>query len=149
MGDPGQIGGYVRNWLHYDNLATSFYKQANRARQIKDQYEGKILDELRAKHGENTIIQINGGTLSVVEERNPKTLSLVRIEQLLHQYYHKHGATAGAPGTKDPTEDIMRFIKSNRGYDVAKKIKKTSVPNIPQPGPSGLPPMPTGGMIGH
>lgn len=133
MGDPGEISTYVRNWLHYDNLASSFYKQATRARQIKDDYEKKIIDNLRAQRMENAIIQINSGLLNVVEERNPKALSLVRIEQLLHCYFQKKCATG-----RDDTAEIMSYIRSNRGCDVMKKLKKSGGANLPPlPPPSG------------
>jgi hypothetical protein len=135
MSDPGQLGGYVRNWLHYDTLASSLYKQANRARQVRDDFELKVLDELRNQRMENAVIQINNGTLSVVEERNPRSLSLVRIEEILHKYFHKKGHG------QDETKEIMNYIRGNRGYDVSKKIKKSGGPNLPP-----LPP-PPGTMV--
>lgn len=146
MSNPGELGGLVRNWLHYDSLASSLYKQANRARQVKDDFETKVLDELRNQRMENAIIQINNGTLNVVEERNPRSLSLVRIEELLHKYFHKKGHS------HDETKEIMNYIRANRGYDVSKKLKKSagpSLPPLPQPPQHGgaLPPMAGGGGI--
>ena len=35
--DPG-IGTFVRYWLHYSNLAASFYKQYGAAKKVKDDY---------------------------------------------------------------------------------------------------------------
>lgn len=137
MGDSGQIGTFVRSWLHYDNLASSLYKQANRARQVKDEYEGKIITELRNNNMENAVIQINSGLLNVTEERNPKALSLVRIEQLLHNYFQRKGQSI------DETKDIMNYIRSNRGYDVMKKLKKSGGTNVP---PLPPPPPMNGGM---
>lgn len=137
MSDPGQLAGFVRNWLHYDSLASSLYKQANRARQVRDDFEIKVVDELRNQRMENAIIQINNGTLSVVEERNPRALSLVRIEEILHKYFHKKGAS------HDETKEIMNFIRANRGYDVSKKLKKSGGPSLP---PLPTPPQHGGGM---
>ena len=127
MGDSGQIGVFVRNWLHYDTLASSLYKQATRARQVKDEFEVKIIDDLRSKHMENAVIQINSGLLNVVEERSPRTLSLVRIEEILHKYFLKKGAM------KDDTAEIMNFIRTNRGYDVSKKLRKSGAAPLPPP----------------
>jgi hypothetical protein len=140
MGDSGQIGTFVRSWLHYDNLASSLYKQANRARQVKEEYEGKIITELRNNNMENAVIQINSGLLNVIEERNPKALSLIRIEQLLHNYFQRKGHTV------DETKDIMSYIRSNRGYDVMKKLKKSGGTNVP---PLPPPPPMNGGMQGN
>lgn len=124
MGDSGQIGSYVRNWLHYDNLASSFYKQATRARQIKEDYETKLMQELRNQHMENAVIQINSGRLNVVEERNPKALTLLRIEELLHSYFQRKGV-------KDDTKEVINYIRSNRGVDVVRKLRKTGGTNLP------------------
>ena len=127
MGDSGQIGVFVRNWLHYDTLASSLYKQATRARQVKDEFEVKIIDDLRSKHMENAVIQINSGIINIVEERSPRTLSLVRIEEILHKYFLKKGAM------KDDTAEIMNFIRTNRGYDVSKKLRKSGAAPLPPP----------------
>lgn len=127
MGDSGQIGVFVRNWLHYDTLASSLYKQATRARQVKDEFEVKIIDDLRSKHMENAVIQINSGIINVVEERSPRTLSLVRIEEILHKYFLKKGVM------KDDTAEIMNFIRTNRGYDVSKKLRKSGAAPLPPP----------------
>lgn len=130
MGDSGQISSYVRNWLHYDNLASSFYKQATRSRQIKEDFEGKIIQELHTQKMENAIIQINSGRLNVVEERNPKALTMTRMEELLHAYFQRKGA-------KDDTKDVMNFIRANRGVDITKKLRKSGGTNLPP-----LPPLP-------
>jgi hypothetical protein len=46
MGDPG-IGTYVRYWLHYSNLSSSFYKQYGAAKKVKDDYESQIIEKLK------------------------------------------------------------------------------------------------------
>lgn len=130
--DSGQIGNLVRSWLHYDNLASSLYKQATRARQMRDQFEERIILHLRSAGMENAIIQINGGTLNVVEEKNPKTLSLTRIEELLHGYFIKRGG-------RDETGEIMSYLRSHRGIEIFKKLKKNGLPQ------STLPPLPAPG----
>lgn len=131
MESGDQISTFVRSWLHYDNLASSFYKQANRARQLKEEFETKILAILKSRRMENAVIQINGGRLTVGEERNPKTLSLVRIEELLHGYFEEHGG-------RDETTDIMNYVRANRGVDIYKKLKKSGGTNLPPlPGPAG------------
>ncbi len=135
MQSPGDIGTLVRNWLHYDGLASSFYRQSTRARQVRDEFEGKIIDNLRANRMENAVIQIGGGHLTLAEERNSRQLSVPRIEELLRSYY-------GQRGGKDETNDIMTYIKSNRGIDSVVKLKKSTT--VGQP----LPPLPAPPQIG-
>jgi hypothetical protein len=132
MTDSGLIGNYIRNWLHYDNLASSFYKQSLSARKIKDDYESKVIQHLTQSGNPNVIIQINGGRINMSDEKKPHQLSLAKIEELLHSYYRMKGG-------KDETLDIMTFIRGNRGYDSKKILKKTNIthnntlPALPAP----------------
>jgi hypothetical protein len=136
--DPGLIGSFVRNWLHYDGLASSFYRQSTRARQVRDDFETKIIDTLQKNRMENAIIQINGGHLSLVEERNPRQLTLPRIEELLRGYYTRRGG-------KDETPEIMAYIRGNREVDTVVKLRKSSTVGSPLP---PLPAPPSEGMLG-
>ena len=131
MQSPGDIGTLVRNWLHYDGLASSFYRQSTRARQVRDDFETKIIDNLRVTRMENAIIQIGGGNITLAEERNSRQLTLPRIEELLRGYY-------GRRGGKDETPDIMAYIKGNREVDTVVKLKKSTtvgqqLPPLPPP----------------
>ena len=129
-GDPGQLGHNVRSYLHYDQLAGTFYKQSAKARQLAGDYEKKVMDQLEANRMSNAILQIGGGHLNVIEERTPRCLTLKSIEHLLHTYYAKKGHSV-----RDETDDILRFIRSNRGFDSKKKLKQTksggSLPPVP------------------
>jgi hypothetical protein len=124
--DPGAIGTLVRNWIHYDGLASSFYKQSMNARKVRDNYEDGIINHLSSTGRENAIIQVGGGRMNIVEEKKPVPLSLSKIEELLHMYYRSRGG-------RDESLDIMQFIRSNRGYDCKKCLRKTNIapPNIP------------------
>lgn len=140
MGDSGSnqtVATYVRSWLHYDTLSSSLYKQANRARQVRDEFEAKVIDDLHARHMENAVIQINSGLLRVVEERSPRTLTIARIDELLQMYFQRKG-----PGAKDESKDIMNFIRTHRGYDTSKRLRKSggvSAPPLPPPPPPSGP----------
>ena len=125
-----EIGFLVRNWVHYDNLATALYRQTLNARKVRDEFETKILEALRTSNMENAVIQIAGGRLIVQEERHNQPLSLTRIEEILHTYY----VSRNLP---DDTTNIMKFMKKQRGFEVVKKLRKQSGPL-----PSSLPPPP-------
>jgi hypothetical protein len=125
-----EIGFLVRNWVHYDNLATGLYRQTINARKVRDEFELKILDGLRTSNMENAVIQIAGGRLIVQEERHNQPLTLTRIEEILHTYY----VSRNMP---DDTPNVMKFMKKQRGFEVVKKLRKQS-----GPAPSSLPPPP-------
>jgi hypothetical protein len=120
MGDPG-IGTYVRYWLHYNNLASSFYKQFGSARKVRDDYEKQIIATLQKTGMEKATIQIGGGNIHVVDKREPNPLTLSKIEELLHGYFRQKGG-------KDDTLDIMTFLRANRGYTMNKSLKQSNLP---------------------
>lgn len=119
MSDPG-IGTFVRYWLHYNNLASSFYKQYGAAKKVKDDYEKQIIGTLQQNGMEKATIQIGGGQINVVDKREPNQLSLTKIEELLHGYFRQRGG-------KDEALEIMTFIRGNRGYNINKSLKQTGI----------------------
>ena len=121
--DPG-IGTAVRYFLHYSNLASSFYKQYGSAKKVKDEYEQQIINTLRQSGMEKATIQINGGQITVIDKREPNQLSLTKIEELLHGYFRQKGG-------QDQSLDIMTFIRSNRGYTMNKYLKQTGIQSNP------------------
>lgn len=120
----------VRNYVHYDNLATGLYRQTVNARKVRDDFETKIIQNLQANNMENAVIQIAGGRLVIHEERHNQPITLGRMEELLHAYF----VSRNIP---DDTQNIVRFMKKQRGYEVNKRLKKQSGPP-----PSPLPPAP-------
>jgi len=133
-GDPGQLSHNVRSYLHYDQLASTFHKQSAKARQLAGDYEQKVLEQLENNRMSHAVIQIGGGHLNVIEERTPRCLTLKSIEMLLHNYYAKKGHSV-----RDETDDILKYIRANRGSDSRKKLKQTKTGGGP------LPPVPSAG----
>lgn len=133
------LGNWVRNWVHYDNLALSLSRQATNARKFRDEFEGRIIGHLDANSMSNAVIQIVGGRLTVNEERHAQPLTLTRMEELLRGYY----ASKGASGATDETPEIMKYIRKQRGFEVTKRLKKSNgapvAPLPPPPGTGALP----------
>ena len=114
--NPNDIANLIRNWIHYDNMASSFYKQTLNARKIRSEYEGKIHDTLNKNKQLNAVIQVNGGRLGLVEEKSPAALTLQKIEDILHNYYKTSKQT-------DQTSSIMDFIKQTRGISSQVRLR--------------------------
>lgn len=125
-----EVGFLVRNWVHYDTLASSLYRQTINARKVRDEFETKILEALRASHMENAVIQIAGGRLIVQQERRNQPLTLARIEEILHTYF----VSQNKP---DDTANILKFMKKQRGFEIESRLRKQS-----GPAPAALPPPP-------
>lgn len=117
--DTNSLAQMVRSWVHFDNLAATFQRQAQQARSARFRWETQIMDYLRINRIPNAILQIAGGRLTMVEERHANPLTLGRLEELLHQYYGAKG-----PHTTDETADILKFIKTNRGATIETRLKK-------------------------
>ena len=120
------IASLIRNYVHYDNLASQFYKQTQNARAVRDDYEKRIIEELKKNKMEYAIIQIVGGKLKIVEEKHSSPLTFKSLEESLHNYY-------GNKKKVDETSELLKFIKASRTVETSFKLKK-----IPQ-----LPPQPT------
>ncbi len=113
------LADMIRSWVHFDNLAATFTRQGQQARTARSRWEVQVIDYLTKTNMANAIIQIAGGRLTVVEEKHANPLTLQRLEALLHEYFSKR-----PPGSNDETNDIMTYIKSNRGSTVETKLKK-------------------------
>jgi len=122
------IANLVRNYVHYDNLAMSLHKQTNNARIVRDDFEKRIINELKNNKMENAIIQIVGGKLKIVEEKHSNPLSYKFLEEQIHNYYIEKNKT-------DDTRELLQYIKTHKNVETSLKLKK--IPQIPpQPGPS-------------
>jgi hypothetical protein len=114
------LADLIRSWVHFDNLAATFNRQAQQARTARARWEHDIIEYLQKVKMTNAIIQIAGGRLTLNEEKHAQPLTLQRLEQLLHEYYAKRPA-----GSLDETSDILAFIKSNRGSTTETRLKKS------------------------
>jgi hypothetical protein len=121
------IANLVRNYVHYDNLVISLQKQTNNARVVRDDFEKRIIDELKKNNLENAIIQIVGGKLKIVEEKHSNPLSYKFLEEHIHNYFVEKKKT-------DETRDLLQYIKSHKNVTIEHKLKK--IPQLPpQPNP--------------
>lgn len=125
LAPPGQmnvntLGTMVRSWVHFDNLAATFQRQAQQARSARYRWESQIIDFLKENKMTNAILQIAGGRLTVHEEKHANPLTLQRLEILLHEYYtQNHGVG------NDETAEILKFIRTNRGSTLETRLKKS------------------------
>jgi len=144
-----ELENNVRNWVHYDNLTTSLSKHSQNARKVRDDFEGKIMAILRESNMENATIQIQGGKLSIVEEKHTQPWTLGRLEEALKGYFNqpaplRGGGGGGTPLTADQQVGlIMKYLRNNKGVELVKRLKK----QILTPGLPPLPPPPATGLI--
>ena len=115
------IANLIRNYVHYDNLTSTLQKQTQNARIVRDDFEKRIIHELKLNNMENAVIQIVGGRLKVVEENHFNPLSFKYLEELLHNYYTSKKVS-------DDTSNIIKYVKTNRKVETFSKLKKIITP---------------------
>ena len=127
QGQTQDIATLIRNWVHYDNLASTLSKQSTNARKMKSTYEDQIISSLRRSHMENAVIKVSGGQITMAHEKATAALTLGRIEELTQKYFALRGGM-------DETEAYMRFLRKNRGTEDVVRLKKTlSAPPVQGP----------------
>ena len=114
------LGKLVRNWVHSDMTVSNLNRELLKVRKERDEYEEVILRQLKQANYEKAVIQIDGGRLTVNEEKHHQALTFKSLEEMLHMYYRRPGAR------KDETADILKFIKENRTFEIMKRLKKTA-----------------------
>jgi hypothetical protein len=121
---------WVRNWIHYEQLASNLYKQAIKAREVRDNYEGQILTSLENRKMLNATLQLKQGKYGFVQETHTSPLSLTNIEGMLHLYFQAKGAQG-----RNETGEIMAFIKQHRQQTYKYRLKKVNDPAAALPLP--------------
>ena len=111
------LSNLIRNYVHYDNLTSTLNKQTHNARIVRDDFEQRIITELRDKKMEHAIIQIVGGKLKIVEEKHNTPLNYKMLEESLHNYFHTKKIS-------DDTSNIIKFVKGSREVETSFKLKK-------------------------
>ena len=125
-----EVATWVRNWVHYDNLAGNLNKQVTNARKIRETYETQIISALQRNHMENAVIKVSGGQITLAHEKTSAALTLSRIEEIAQKYFTLRGGA-------DESEAFMRFLRKNRGTEETLRLKKVVVmPPTPTPTPT-------------
>jgi hypothetical protein len=118
-GLPAEFNNWVRNFVHYDTLTKSFQVQTTNARQVKDEYEAKIVNTLKSNNMGTATIQISNGRLQLQEDKHPAPLTFQTLTALLHDYYRAKGGAF-----PDETDAILRFIRTHRKNIVTSRLKR-------------------------
>jgi hypothetical protein len=108
----------VRNYVHFDNLAESLTKQVTNVRNMRKQFEEKILKSLETTGMRNAVLQINGATLQRETEVKQQDLSWSCLEEQLQNYFRSKGRS-------DETKQIIDFVRKNRPTKTSEYLKKT------------------------
>ncbi len=126
MADPNALAAAVRQWVHFDNLTESLNKQVANVRNLRGEYETKILTLLQEQNLKNATLKITGATLQYATRHKAADLTWAFLEEQLHEYYR-------TAGKRDETGEILAFLQKHRGGKTVEYLKKTSIPPTQTP----------------
>jgi hypothetical protein len=112
-----EIANMIRYWVHFDDAIHEANKQVSNLRKLRNTYEEQILKKLADARQEQAIIQIVGGRLSVIEEKQTQPLSFKSLETALHEYYRQKRRP-------DETAELLKFIRTQREFTMQKSLKR-------------------------
>ena len=104
----------VRNWVHFDNLCTMLTRQISTARNMRATFEERVLALL----GGTKRLRIQGAFLEPATKKTNVNLNWTTLEEGLHKYYENSQKP-------DETENILNFMRENRGTKSTSYLKKT------------------------
>ncbi len=110
----------VRNWVHFDNLAESLNKQVTNARNLRSEYEAKVIQHLEKANMKHSTIKISGATLQCATRTKQSDLGWTMLTDHLHDYFKSRGRV-------DETNDILNYLQKARDVKTIDYLKKTTV----------------------
>ncbi len=119
--DPDDLATAVRQWVHFDNLAESLNKQITNVRNLRSEYETKVLTHMTNRNLQKATLRITGATLQYATRSKTADLSWTFLEEQLHDYFRTKGG-------RDDTGDILTFLQRHRGKQMIEYLKKTPLP---------------------
>ena len=115
---PNQLADAIRSWVHFDNMTEHLNKQVSNARNLRNEYENKILHMLESQNMRQTMIKITGATLQHSTRYKQNDLGWTMLREQLRDYYKMKGKP-------DETDEIMNFLQTSRGGKTVAFLKKT------------------------
>lgn len=113
MSNPTLVDS-VRNWVHFDNLCIMLSRQIATARNMRATFEDRVLSLL----GSTKRLRIKGALLEPAVKKTNINLNWTTLEESLHKYFD-------SVKKPDQTEEILNFMRENRGTKSSSYLKKT------------------------
>jgi len=108
----------VRAWVHFDNLANTFNKQAQNARAQKQVHEKEVQNILFAMQQSTAILEVNGARLQFQQKETKSNLSWSWLQDNLRAWFmssESRGKTA---------EDLFKYLQGRRSTKITESLEK-------------------------
>ena len=108
----------VRAWVHFDNLANTFNKQAQNARAQKQVHEKEVQNILFAMQQSTAILEVNGARLQFQQKETKSNLSWSWLQDNLRAWFtssESRGKTA---------EDLFKYLQGRGSTKITETLEK-------------------------
>lgn len=104
----------IKKWVEYDNKIDAYNSKIKSLKDEKISLSNKITIHMENNQMNNTIINITGGKIKLVEQSVSVPLTYKFLEENLNQYFND----------SSKTKDIIDFLKQNRNVKKNKFLKR-------------------------
>jgi hypothetical protein len=108
----------VRAWVHFDNLANTFNKQAQNARTQKQIHEKEVQDILFAMNQSTAILEVNGARLQFQRKETKSSLSWSWLQEHLRAWF------SSSESRGKSNEDLFRFLQGRRSTKISDTLER-------------------------
>ena len=113
----------VRAWVHYDNLANTFNKQAQNARTQKQVHEKEIQDILFVMKQSSAILEVNGARLQFQRKETKSNLSWSWLQEQLKAWWGQNPTVQGKQEGKS-ADDLFKYLQMRRSIKITDTLEK-------------------------
>ena len=113
----------VRAWVHYDNLANTFNKQAQNARTQKQVHEKEIQDILFVMKQSSAILKVNGARLQFQRKETKSNLSWSWLQEQLKAWWGQNPTVQGKQEGKS-ADDLFKYLQMRRSIKITETLEK-------------------------
>ena len=108
----------VRAWVHFDNLANTFNKQATNARNQKAIHEKEVQDILYAMQQQNAIIEVNGAKLQFQRKETKSNLSWSWLQDQLRAWF------TSSESRGKSNQELFKFLQDRRSVKISESLER-------------------------
>jgi hypothetical protein len=108
----------VRSWVHFDNLANTFNKQATNARTQKAVHEKEVQDILYAMQQQNAILEVNGAKLQFQRKETKSNLSWSWLQEQLRVWF------TSAESKGKGNLELFKFLQDRRSVKISDSLER-------------------------
>jgi hypothetical protein len=108
----------VRAWVHFDNLANTFNKQAQNARTQKQIHEKEVQDILFAMNQSTAILEVNGARLQFQRKETKSSLSWSWLQEQLRAWF------SSSESRGKSNEDLFKFLQGRRSTKISDTLER-------------------------